>query len=100
MYVFFTWDEAKNSANSKKHSGITFQQAQEVFDDPCHVVLENYFIVEGGEQRLQAIGLSRRLLMLLVIFVDRSSNDEITIHIVSARKAEAYEKAIYERQFR
>ena len=100
MYVRFTWDQAKNSSNSKKHAGITFEQASEVFEDPCHVVLENYFIVEDGEQRLQAIGLSQRLLLLLVIFVDRSSKDEIVIHIVSARKAQAYEKAIYEKQFR
>ncbi len=40
------------------------------------------------------------MLLPLVIFVDRSSNGEIAIHIVSARKAEAYEKAIYEKQFR
>jgi uncharacterized DUF497 family protein len=68
-----------------------------VFDDPDHVVLNNYYI--DGEQREQAIGLSCDLLLLLVVFVDRSTDEENT-SIISARKADAYEESIYEGQFR
>jgi uncharacterized DUF497 family protein len=52
----FTWDERKKNANPRKHRGITFELAQEVFDDPHHVVLENYFMADEKEQRAQAIG--------------------------------------------
>jgi uncharacterized DUF497 family protein len=35
-----------------------------------------------------------------VVFVDRSSPEEEIIHIISARKATAYEKSAYKDQFR
>ena len=100
MYVLFTWDERKKIANPRKHRGITFELAQEVFDDPHHVVLENYFMADEKEQRAQAIGMSRNLLLLLVIFMDRSNGGEPVIQIFSARKANAYEQSTYEDQFR
>jgi uncharacterized DUF497 family protein len=37
-------------------AGSTFELAQRVFDDPHHVVLENYFMADEKEQRAQAIG--------------------------------------------
>jgi hypothetical protein len=96
----FTWDQKKNKANSGKHPGISFELAQEIFDDPFHVISENYFLAEQGEQRMQAIGMSRNLLLLLVVFVERSAAGEIVIHIISARKATAYEQSSYQDQFR
>ena len=96
----FTWDEKKKRANPRRHSGASFELAQEVFDDPHHVVLENYFIEEEGEQRMQAIGMSRNLVLLLVIFVDLAAKGKVVIHIISARKATAYEQSIYQDQFR
>ena len=99
MYMRFSWDERKKSGNPRKHKAISFEVAQEVFEDPHHVILENYFLAEEGEQRMQAVGMSRNLVLLLVIFVERSANGEV-IHIISARKAEAYEQGIYEKQFR
>jgi uncharacterized DUF497 family protein len=100
MYVRFASDPIKEAANPKNHPGITFKMAEEVFDDPSHVVLENYYIEEDGEQRMQAIGMSGKMLLLLVVFVDRSTDREIVIHIISARKANAYDQTIYEDQFR
>ena len=44
--------------------------------------------------------MSGGLVLLLVVFVDRSRPDEEIIHIISARKATAYEKSVYEDQFR
>jgi uncharacterized protein len=98
--VRFEWDGEKNRTNQSKHPGITFEAAQEVFDDPNQVVLENSFLKDEGEQRYQVIGMTRTLLLLLVVFVDRSVESEEIIHIISARKAIQYEEGIYQEQFR
>lgn len=95
----FTWDPAKADRNERIH-GITFEMAQEVFDDPNHVVSEKYFIADDGEQRYQIIGTARNLALLLVVFVDRSELGSERIHIISARKAVEYEASIYQDQFR
>jgi uncharacterized DUF497 family protein len=58
-----------------------------VFSDPKQVVAENYFI--DGEQRYQIIGMTKGLILLLVIYVDRSNPDLEIIRIISARKAAA-----------
>lgn len=96
--MLFTWTPEKKLANPRKHRGITFEMAQEVFEDPRHVTSENY--QDGGEQRYQVIGLTRGALLLLVVFVDRSKENEEILHMISARKATAYEKGVYQDQFR
>ena len=99
MKVRFTWDPAKAARNRRIH-GIPFETAAEVFDDPNHVAGENYFFDKSGEQRYQIIGMTRGMVLLLVVFVDRSRPDRDVIHLISARKAVAYEKSIYNDQFR
>jgi uncharacterized DUF497 family protein len=80
--------------------GVSFETAKEVFDDPHHVAGDNYFIESGGQQRYQIIGMTGNLVLLLVVFVDRSQpNTEVT-HLISARKAVDYEESIYKDQFR
>jgi hypothetical protein len=95
----FAWNLEKAARNYRVH-GVSFEMAEEVFRDPNHVVIENCFIETQGEQRYQAIGTSGGLVLLLVVFVDRSVPDEEIIRIISARKATAYEKSVYEDQFR
>ena len=56
----FTWDPAKARKNQKNH-GVSFATAAEIFDDPNHVVGDNYFMEETGEQRFQIIGMNRNL---------------------------------------
>jgi uncharacterized DUF497 family protein len=68
--VRFTWNPAKARRNQRVH-GISFEKAAEVFDDPNHVVGDNYFVENDGEQRYQVIGMTRKLVLLLVVFVDR-----------------------------
>ena len=92
----FTWDPAKARKNQKKH-GVSFTTATEIFDDPHHVVGDNYFMEETGEQRFQIIGMNRNLALLLVVFVEPGSD---VIRLVSARKAVGYEESIYHDQFR
>jgi len=42
--------------------------------------------------------MTRNLQLLVVVFVDHSEVDREVIHIISARKAVAYEQKIYEVQ--
>jgi uncharacterized protein len=98
MEARFTWNLAKAEKNQLVH-GISFEMAKEVFDDPNHVATDNYFIESEGEQRYQVIGMTRGLVLLLVVFVDSAESDHV-IHLISARKAVDYEKNIYEDQFR
>ncbi len=95
----FTWDPTKAARNRRVH-GISFEAAAEAFRDPNHVTGENYFFESDGEQRYQLIGMTGKLLLVLVVFVDRSEAGTEEIHIISARKAVDYEKSIYEDQFR
>ena len=53
---------------------------------------------DEGEQRYLAIGMTGTLKLLVVAFVDRGGSTVEIIHIISARKAVAYEQSIYEDQ--
>jgi hypothetical protein len=90
----FTWEPAKARKNLLAH-GISFETATEVFRDPNQVVVENYFIEDQGEQHQGVIGMALGLVLVLVVFVDRTEGEIETIHIISARKAEKYEAKIY-----
>jgi len=98
METRFTWDPVKADRNFRVH-GISFETAIEVFSDPNHLIQENYFIEDQGEQRYGLLGMSYGLVLLLVIFVDRSDRNAETIHLISARKADRYEQSAYEDQF-
>lgn len=97
METKFTWDPEKAARNLRKH-GVSFETAVEAFSDPSQIGAQNYFV--EGEQRLQIIGMTNKLILLLVVFVDRSDEDFEIIHIISARKTVAYEQSAYEDQFR
>jgi uncharacterized protein len=91
----FTWDAKKAKQNERDHH-ISFETAKEVFSDPNQVVAENYLV--GDEQRYQIIGMTKDLVLLLVVFVDRSNPEVEIFHIISARKAVQYEEDIYAAQ--
>jgi uncharacterized protein len=91
----FTWDPAKARRNQRAH-GVSFETAAEIFGDPHHVAGENYFVESAGEQRLQIIGMTRKLILLLVVFIEPDSG---VIRLISARKAVNYEESIYNDQF-
>ena len=81
-----------------REHGISFEMAREVFADPNHIVTENYHFEDEGEQRYLAIGMTPNLALVVVAFADRSEPVVEIIHIISARKAVAYEQSIYEDQ--
>jgi uncharacterized DUF497 family protein len=72
--------------------------AREVFADPNHIVTGNYRFEDEGEQRYLAVGMTCGLVLVVAVFVDRSEPEVEIIHIISARKAVAYEQSIYEDQ--
>jgi uncharacterized protein len=90
----FSWDEAKDLANRKKH-GVSFEAASFVFDDPFHV--SRVERIEEGEQRWQTIGMVAETLLLLVAHTwEEESTGELQIRIISARRANQTERLIYE----
>ena len=82
------WDEAKAAANFVKH-GVDFLDAIKIFLDSCRVEEED-FLDKDGEARFKAIGLVEGC-VLVVLFTYRNGD----IRIISARKAESYERRKY-----
>ena len=91
--ISFEWDEAKNTANIRKHR-VSFEEAQSVFYDPyARVVSDNEHSVD--EDRFIILGMSHALHILIVCHCYRE-NDEI-VRIISARKANRSETSQYHR---
>jgi len=87
------WDEKKNRANQKKH-GVSFELAQEIFDDP--LALSKLDRTVGSEERWHTLGMVEGIVLLLVTHTVRHDEDEEIIRIISARKATAHERRHYE----
>ncbi len=91
-HLIFEWDDKKDASNQQKHS-ISFDEAKTVFSDqfarliadPDHSDEEDRFIL---------LGTSIHSKLLIVCHCIRS--DEL-IRIISARKANKRERAIYEK---
>jgi len=97
MEIRFGWRPEKAQRNLQKH-GVKFETAQRVFLDPFRLIIDDCEDATG-ELRFHAIGRVENELTLLVVFVDRADDDEEVIHIISARRANAYEKQLYADQF-
>ena len=83
----FEWDEAKSRANLKKH-GLDFELAAEAFADPYRITARSDGSYE--EERWMTIALVRNG-ELVVIYTERGESTRI----ISARKAERYERERY-----
>ncbi len=87
----FEWDAEKESANLRNH-GVAFHEAVLVFRDAFSVERiddrENY-----GEERINLIGMCGDIL-LHVTYTEREGR----IRIISARRAEKYEREDYHRE--
>lgn len=92
----YQWDEEKNRINRAKH-GIRFEQATKVFNDPC--IVDHKQGIEDGEYRYSVLGLVDGVVILLVVFTERSVGlgDQV-IRIISARRADRAERLIYEKE--
>ena len=78
----FEWDEDKAQANAKKH-GVSFEQAQEIFDDPRAVPFEDLQHSDPEEIRYVMIGMSS----IGLLFVSFTYGDD-SVRVISARRAE------------
>jgi len=86
----FEWDEDKALKNAKKHR-VSFEQAQQVFDDPRAVPFEDLEHSTVDETRYVMIGMSS-IGLLLVSFTYR---DDV-VRLISARRPEKWMLKIYE----
>lgn len=102
MKIRFSWDETKNRSNQRKHDGIAFEMAAQVFLDPFH--LTRHDRIEGGEERWQTLGVVHGLTVLLVAHTITEDDDEgepvEVIRIISARRATPRERKRYEQEIR
>lgn len=85
--MLFEWDENKNKINRKKH-GVDFNDAAMIFADENRV--ETFDELHSDEvERWQVIGKVKDIL-----FVFYTERGDFT-RLISARKADAYERRIY-----
>jgi uncharacterized DUF497 family protein len=87
------WDPVKARRNKEKH-GVDFEEAATVFRDPLLLILPEPEY-SGEEERWIALGKSISQLLLVVVHTE----DERTVRIVSARRAEPRERRQYEQEF-
>jgi len=87
----FEWDARKAAINLRKHH-VSFEDAARVFLDPNRI--ETY---DGrdthGEDRWKTVGMVEPALLAVVYTVRNQDGD--VIRLISARKADAYERTQY-----
>ena len=95
--VRFEWDPEKDAGDQRKHRGIAFSSAAQVFDDP-NVRFRKDRVVDG-ETAMASHGAVQKA-VLLVVHVNREENEngEEIIRIISARQANQRERRIYIQQ--
>lgn len=84
----YSWNEDKNRRNIERH-GIAFKDAVKIFEGETLEQEDDRF--EYGEVRVYAIGIMNGL-EIAVIYTDRSNDER---RIISARRAEPYERRAY-----
>jgi uncharacterized DUF497 family protein len=86
----FEWNEEKALENAKKHR-VSFEQAQQVFNDPRAVPFADLEHSSPDETRYVMIGMSS----IGLLFVSFTHRDEV-IRLISARRAEKWMVKVYE----
>lgn len=86
----YQWDPNKAKSNLKKH-GVRFADAVSVFEDENAITIEDE---HESENRFITIGRDILVRILVVVYTFRGH----IIRIISARKATARERKIYEEQ--
>ena len=86
----FDWDGNKAASNLSKH-GVSFDEAQTVFDDPLYV---DFYDPDHSldEHRYIIVGQSNTGRLLVVSYTERGD----VIRLISAREATRGERIAYE----
>jgi uncharacterized protein len=87
----YSWDESKAAGNFRKH-GVSFDEAETVFDDPFAKRMPDHRH-SFGEARYLLVGYSDSNRLLVVAHVE--SGDD-TVYIISARLATRRERLRHE----
>ncbi|NJL88939.1 MAG: BrnT family toxin [Coleofasciculaceae cyanobacterium SM2_1_6] len=88
----FDWDDQKAQTNEKKH-GVSFDEAKTAFyDENARLLYDEDHSSE--EDRYILLGMSNLLSLLIVCHIYKE--DQETIRIFSARRANKREKAQYQ----
>lgn len=88
--VRFEWDPEKAASNISKH-GVSFEEAQTVFEDDLFVAFEDPDHSQG-ESRFIIMGQSTSKRLLVVAYTERRR----AIRLISAREATKRERRDYE----
>ena len=95
MRYNFEWDPAKAKRNSRQHQ-VSFERATTVFNDVNQLSIFDE-IHSDDEDRWLTLGLDRNGILLVVAHTFRETNNSnISIRIISARKATQTEIYQYE----
>jgi len=86
----YEWDPAKARSNLRKH-GVDFADAVSVFPDDYALTIPDD---DPSEERFVTIGMDALGRILVVIYTWRGRR----IRIISARKADSYERKQYKGQ--
>ena len=89
----FEWDVNKNKKNFEKH-GVSFEMAVRVFLNARAV--DRMQIAHDDEERRETIGIAHGSVILFVAYSSRDHEGEELIRIISARRADSYERRHYE----
>ncbi|BCN37308.1 membrane protein [Alicycliphilus denitrificans] len=84
----FVWNRDKAMLNWRKH-GVRFEEAATVFGDPYFVLTD---ASRNDEARDAAIGFDLNARLLFVVHIEIEAT---CIRIISARRAEPREEALY-----
>jgi uncharacterized DUF497 family protein len=90
MPIKFDWDPTKARRNFRKHR-IDFDEASTVFADTLSITIPDPDHSEDDE-RWVTIGLSNRDRILVVVHTE----EDETIRLISARRADRFERRTYE----
>lgn len=86
----YEWDPNKSKSNYRKH-GVDFADAATVFADDYAITIPDDY---PSEDRHVTLGMDALGRVLVVVFTWRRNR----IRLISARKAEAFERRDYEAQ--
>ena len=89
----FKWHSEKAKSNFEKH-GVSFEEAESVFDDPLQVHYPDY-AHSIGEQRYICLGDSNQGRLITLAYTENTPN---LFRIISARLATRREQRTYESQ--
>lgn len=89
----FEWDPVKATNNERKH-GLSFIEAVSIFDDPFALTIQDEKH-STKEKRFWLVGDADGQVMI-VVFTLRKITDDWTYRLISARKANKRERALYE----